>query len=290
MNNLNRRRFVKSAAGLGLATMTGFAGAFNAFGAAKNINALGKINNIGLQLYTVRGMMRKNLEQTIQQVAEVGYQEVEFAGYYKRSASDIKNILDQSGLKSPSAHIDLNLMQGDVLKKTLEYSNIVGHKYIIIPYLQEQERQTLDQYKALAALFNEIGEHCKAADIQLAYHNHNFEFQMIDGVIPYDILLNETDGDLVKMQMDLFWIINGGGEPLDYFKRFPGRFPLCHVKDMKKGGTMVAVGDGDIDFAALFSFSEQAGLEHYIVEHDKPDDPLESIKKSFDTLKNMTVV
>lgn len=293
MNDLNRRKFVKKA--VGLAGMTAFGGTFNAMAAPLNINALvninsgGKINKIGLQLYTVRGLMRDNVEKTINQVAKIGYHEVEFAGYYGRSAKDLKNTLDQNGISSPSTHVALSTVQGDALKKTIEYSVVMGQKYIIVPFLNEKDRQSLDQYKAIADIFNVAGEECKNADIQFAYHNHDFEFRAIDGVMPYDILLDKTDNDLVKMQMDLYWIISAGGDPVHYFNKHPGRFPLCHVKDMTKAGKMVDVGHGDIDFATLFSHSEIAGMKHYIVEHDNPQKPLESIGNSFKSLQKMII-
>ena len=286
MDYLNRRTFVKSIAAAGLA---GMSGSFNALAAASNINVMGKLNNISLQLYTVRSLMRENVEQTVADVAKIGYSQVEFAGYYDRSASEIKNMLDENGLTSPSTHVDLNMVQGDNLKALIEFSHTVGHKYLIVPFLQPEERETIDQYKKLTESFNRIGEECKKTGLKLAYHNHEFEFKAIDGVVPMDIMLNESDADLFNIQMDLYWAIDAGINPVGYFKRYPGRFPLCHVKDMTGDGRMVDVGSGAVDFAKIFAHSELAGLEHYVVEHDQPENPLESVTNSFKALRDMTV-
>ncbi|HPF46467.1 MAG: sugar phosphate isomerase/epimerase [Alphaproteobacteria bacterium] len=289
MTLLNRRTFVKSTLATGIAAATGIGSYIEAFGASKNINADGKIKDIGLQLYTVRSLMRENLEKTIADVAKVGYSQVEFAGYYDRTATEIKSILDQNGLSSPSTHVDIELVQGDNLKRTIEYSNTVGHQYVIVPFLQPEDRQTLDQYKKITESFNRIGEECNKAGLKFAYHNHDFELKAIDGVVPLDILLQESDPDLFNIEMDLFWVIAGDGNPIDYFKKYPGRFPLCHVKDRTGDGQMVDVGQGVVDFTSMFALSELAGLEYFIVEHDQPENPLNSIKNSYKTLRNMKI-
>ena len=287
MSHLNRRAFVQSAVAAGFLGSIG--NPLNALAAAKNIDVMGKISDISVQLYTVRRLMRENVEKTIADVAKIGYSQVEFAGYYDRTAKQIKDMLDANDLKSPSMHVDLDLIQGDKLKKMIEYSNIVGHKYIIVPFLKPEERATIDQYKRHTENFNKIGEECNKAGLKFAYHNHEFEFAAIDGVVPMDIMLNESDADLFNIQMDLYWAIDGGVKPVEYFKRYPGRFPLCHVKDMTKDGQMVDVGHGDINFAEIFAHSELAGLEYYVVEHDQPENPLASITNSYNALEQMKV-
>ncbi len=286
MSYLTRRTFVTTALAAGF---TGVCGSINALAAAKNIDEAGRLKDISVQLYTVRRLMRENFEKTIADVAKVGYSQVEFAGYYDRSAKEVRNILDRNGISSPSTHVGLNLVQGDSLKSLIEFAKIVGHEYLIVPFLEPEQRETLDQYKKLTEKFNKIGEECKKADLKFAYHNHEFEFKPIDGVVPLDIMLNESDADLFNIQMDLYWAIDGGAKPIDYFKRYPGRFPLCHVKDMTKDGQMVDVGQGEVDFAAIFAHSELAGLEYYVVEHDQPENPLESISNSYETLRNMKI-
>ena len=139
----------------------------------------------------------------------------------------------------------------------------------------------------MAELFNKVGEKCQEAGLQFGYHNHDFEFDSLDGQIPYDLLLQGTDPKLVQMELDIYWIKKAGKDPLAYFERYRGRFALCHVKDMTEAEEMVDVGEGEIDFAEIFSKSEEAGLKHYFVEHDHPEDPLKSIKTSFKYLKQL---
>jgi len=286
---MERRDFLRFSAGMAIG---GFSFVELAFGktesaqTASNSLERKKLGNIGLQLYTVRSLMKDDFEGTIAKVSQLGYTEVEFAGYYDRKPSDVRKLLDELELSAPATHIGLKMLQEN-LDEVIETSATIGHKFIVCPWLSKNQR-TLENYKALPEFFNSVGEACKKAGMRFAYHNHAFEFETIDGQVPYDILLSETDPDLMDMEIDLFWIRNAGKNPLDYFARYPGRFKLCHVKDMKSSGEMTSVGKGDIDFATIFAKSEQAGLDHFFVEHDRPDDPLESISDSIGHLKNLT--
>lgn len=243
---------------------------------------------IGVQLYSVRSLMSEDFAGTLQKVADIGYQYVEFAGYYDHTPADVKALLDNLGLTACSGHFGANLLMEDA-DAVIDGAKTVGMEYVIVPSLPEEQRSSLDGFKTAAAWFNEMGARCKAAGLQFGYHSHSFEFEAIDGQIPYDILLDETDPELVKMEMDLFWIINAGKDPLAYFARNPGRFRLCHVKDRTADGAMAAVGQGVIDFADIFSHADQAGLEYFIVEHDNPEDPIQSITTSFNYLKQLKV-
>ncbi len=281
---MNRRNFLKtSAAAFG-----------SSFFAVPGCNGLftGKgpiiLDRLGIQLYTLRSVMQEEFEGTIEQVADIGYKEVEFAGYYDRSPQQVRNLLDRTGLSAPAAHISLEAVRQD-LNQLIESSRVIGHKYLVVPNLPRSERDSADNYRRIADFFNHAGEKCKESGIKFAYHNHAFEFDLTDGEIPYDILLEHTDPELVTMELDLFWIIRGEHDPLDYFARYPGRFELCHVKDMDAEGEMVDVGQGEIDFAAIFAQSEQAGLKHYIVEHDNPDHPLETAVNSFNYLNQLEI-
>jgi sugar phosphate isomerase/epimerase len=240
---------------------------------------------IGIQLYTVRNLMKEDFAGTLAKVAAAGYQEVEFAGYFDNSPADIKKLLDDLGLKAPAVHVPIQTIREN-LAGAIEAAKTIGHQYIVCPWLAPEDRTTAG-YQALAASLNIAGEACKNAGIQMCYHNHEFEFETVDGMIPYDFLLAETDAALVQMELDLFWIVKGKNDPLAYFEKHPGRFPLCHVKDMGDGESMVDVGQGHIDFAKIFAKSEQAGLKHYFVEHDNPADPLQSIQNSQQYLKNL---
>jgi len=252
-----------------------------------------RIERLGVQLYTVRDLMAKDFEGTLAKVASAGYKEVEFAGYFKQSPQDVKATLARHGLTSPSTHIDYASL-GDGFPKVVETSQTIGHRYIVNPWLDEEMRKQPDVWKRVAATFNHAGEISKKAGIQFAYHNHHFEFVPADGTTPFEVLLKECDPDLVKIELDLCWITVAKQDPLTYFKRYPGRFPLVHVKGLKKLPTGPApvpferaipeitdVGSGDIiDWKRIFAQSEQAGIRHYFVEHDQPASPIDSLQAS----------
>lgn len=270
---LDRRSFFKiSAAAMGAA-----------YGLPKG--AAGRtLDRVGLQLYTVRSLMERDFAGTLKQVAEAGYQEVEFAGYFGNEPGAVREILDQVGLDPVAAHLPREAFEKRI-DEVIAAAEVIGHRYLILPWLDPGQR-TVEGYESLATMCNDAGKACKSAGLTYGYHNHEFEFEPLadGGKKGFDILLEQTDPDLVTLEMDLFWIARGGADPLAYFERYPGRFALCHVKDMDQDGQMVDVGDGMIDFARIFARSEQAGLEHYIVEHDQPADPLYSIKTSRDNL------
>lgn len=245
-----------------------------------------RISAIGLQLYTVRGLMQTDFEGTIAQVAKVGYKEVEFAGYFGRTAAQVRKTLDLNGLVSPSSHVAIEDLEKDP-NAVFDYARTVGQEWVVVAWLDEDRRNTVAALERVADEFNAIGAKAKAAGLRFAYHNHNPEFTPIEGQLPYDIFLARTDPALVQFEMDLYWIINGGGDPLKYFAKYPGRFPMVHVKDMTRDRKMVDVGQGSIDWKGIFSHSKQAGIEHYFVEHDDPPAPLADIKVSFDYLKGV---
>ena len=245
-----------------------------------------KLDKIGVQLYSVRDLMKKDFEGTLAKVAAIGYREVEFAGLFDHSAKDVRALLDKDGLSAPSSHVDYKKISSE-WSKTLDDAQTLGQSFIVCPFIEENLRKTTDSWKQVADTLNRAGEQSKKARIQLAYHNHDFEFQKLDGKSLYDRLLDETDPHLVQMEMDLFWITKAGQDPLTYFNRYPGRFPLVHVKDMKKSGEMTEVGNGAIDFKKIFTQSDKAGIQHYFVEHDEPKSPLDSIKVSFDNLQRL---
>ena len=276
---MNRRNFLKNTALLaGMVALPAGAGLY----------ASGqKLDRIGIQLYTLRSLMKENVSDTLKLVSGLGYKEVEFAGYYGIAPTELRKILDGEDLTAPSMHVGLVHIQNR-LEQLIEAAHIVGHNYIVMPWLQPLARLSLDQYKGYADLFNKAGEKCQKAGITLAYHNHDFEFDVLDGEEPYEVLLARTDPKLVKMQMDLYWAVKAGKDPIAYFKRFPGRFPLCHVKDMAENGDIVNVGYGTIDFAKIFAQSDLAGIQHYFVENDRPKDARQAAAQSIETLKKLT--
>ena len=224
-----------------------------------------KINKVGVQLYTVRDLMKDDFEGTIAKVAQIGYKEVEFAGYFGRTADQVKAVLDKNGLKAPSTHVQYDELD-DKFPSVIEFSKKIGLDYIICPWIPEDLRKSPDIWKQAAEKFNKCGEQSKKAGMQFGYHNHWFEFLPTDGKLPYDELLRLCDANLVKMEMDLCWISTTGTDPVKYFEKYPGRFPLVHVKDMKtmpkvtSGGSqnygdtvdLTEVGSGVIDWKTHF--------------------------------------
>lgn len=240
----------------------------------------------GVQLYTVREDMQADVRGTLGRVAQIGYKEVEFAGYFGLDPETIKGWLEEFDLAAPSSHVGYDQWKEDaaaVIGTAVE----VGHEYVLVPGLPDDRRGSLDDYRFLAEEFNGYGEACQAAGIKFAFHNHDYEFRPIDGVIPFDILASETDPSFVNFEMDLFWTVTAGQQPVKYFEKYPGRFKMCHVKDMAADGSMVDVGAGQIDFAGIFAHAKIAGLKHFYVEHDDPDDGFASIEASLPVLRSL---
>ncbi len=264
---------------------------------------------IGIQLYTVREAMEKDPAGTLARLAKIGYNSVEGATYtgsqkfYGMTPPVFAALLKQHGLIMPSSHHRLGEEQmngaavaGTILHewdRAVDDAAAVGVKYMVCAYLSEAERGGLDRYQKIAEQLNKAGERCKKAGIQLCYHNHDFEFPAQDGgKRPYDILLNSTDKDLVKMELDLFWVAKAGQDPLALFKQHPGRFPLWHVKDMAKEEPhmFAEVGSGSIDFKKIFAHANEAGMKYFFVEQDAtPGSPFDSVVKSMSYIKKNLV-
>ncbi len=253
-----------------------------------------RIEKIGLELYTVRDALNKDFEGTLAQVAKVGYKEVELAQFFAHlpefnpSPKRAREILDANGLAAPASHIPYSAFSRENLSKVIEASKILGHGYIVNPSIDRAVLKQPDGWKRAAEAFNRAGEETRKSGIQLGYHNHVEEFKPLpDGKLPYDVLLAETDPNLVTMEMDLGWAHKAGADILAYFKKYPGRFPLVHVKDFDQNGTMVDVGKGVIDWKAIFAKSDVAGIKHYFVEFDDPKEPFESIQTGYAYLKDV---
>lgn len=280
---MNRRIFLRN-------TSYGIGGAVLFKNLSFPLKSSGKtLSKIGLQLYTVRNDLEKDFEETLGKIAAIGIKEIEFAGYFGRKPKDVKKILKELNLAAPSAHFS-SVVGRDELSTAIEAAKIIGHKYLVFAYLKEEERRSLDDYKSLVEKLNKAGEECRKAGLQFAYHNHDFEFVKMDGQNPYDLILAETDKNLVKMEMDLYWISKAGYDPVSYFEKYPGRFPLVHVKDMDATPEkfFTEAGRGVIDFKKIFSKAELAGIKHYFIEQDEtPAEPLESVKTSFEYLKRL---
>lgn len=245
-----------------------------------------RLQPVGLQLYTVRSLMEKEFEGTLAAVAELGYREVEFAGYFGKAAGQVRTAVTAAGLSAPSTHVAI--ADGSKWQATIEAAAEIGCRYLVVPSVPDSMRRTLSDWQRLAERFNIAGEQTMRSGIQFAYHNHEYEFERIDGRVPYDILLAGADPKLVQFEMDIYWVRKGGATALAYFKQWPGRFPLVHVKDMSSSGGMVDVGDGVIDWKAIYEKRREAGIKHWFVEHDDPKDPMGSLRRSYGYMKGLS--
>jgi sugar phosphate isomerase/epimerase len=267
-----------------------------------------KSSYIGLQLYTVRDAMQQDPHGTLAKVAQIGYNSVEGATYtgsekfYGMEAKQFSETLKQHGLIMPSSHYRLGeeRTNGEETKGTLLHdwdkavddAAAVGIKYMVCAYLSAEERGDIDHYKQIAEQFNKSGEICKKAGIQFCYHNHDFEFVEQNGQMPYTILLDNTDKDLVKMEMDIYWVTKAKQDPLALMNQHNGRFPLWHIKDMDNTAAQAftEVGNGVIDFKKIFKQADELGLKYFFVEQDKcPGSPFDSITKSYNYIKKNLV-
>ncbi|HEU5482812.1 MAG TPA: TIM barrel protein [Sphingomicrobium sp.] len=250
-------------------------------GAAKEARA-GEGAPLGLQLYTVRDLMAEDVAATLALVAAVGYREVEFAGYFDHSPEEVRRLLADAGLAAPSAHVGYEQFAESV-DAVIEHASAVGHEFVVVPAMPEHQRRTTDDYRRHAENFDRWAEACAAAGLKFGYHNHTFEFEETEGEIPYDLLLAETDPARVLMELDLAWARGGNADALAYFEAWPGRFPLCHIKDYGDGED-VDIDKGDVNFERIFQAASTAGLKHGFVERDNAADPRASIRANFEAI------
>jgi len=282
---MNRRDFAVLAAAAGAGTVLP-----RRLGAVNTGGSPARLGPLGVQLYTVRTLMARDFEGTIARVARVGYREVEFAGYFDRTPAQVRSVLRRNRLTAPSAHWPASTVDdADAWRRAIEAAAVIGHEYLTMAWVDESSRRTLDDWRRIADRFNHAAEEAGRSGIGFAYHNHSYEFEPLDGGIPYDVLLASTDPSLVKLEIDLYWLINAGRDPLDYFARWPGRVTMVHVKDMDAAHHMVDVGAGTIDWHAILSHHAEAGIRHYFVEHDEPADPIASITASYRYLSRLEV-
>lgn len=257
---------------------------------------------IGLQLYTLRKELTKDVKSTLEKVAAAGYTTVETYGFsikdqfWGLSPAELKVILDKNGLKAVSGHYNSGSFLADGNTKELiaaiEAAKILNQEYVTIPWVEEPLRKSIGDYKRIATRLNEAGKMCKKAGLKLAYHNHDFEFKKHDGITGYEVLLKETDKNLVYFELDLYWVVFSDNDPLQLFKENPGRFKMWHVKDMDKINRALntEVGSGSIDFKPFFKEAKLSGIKHFFVEQENNYIPnvFDSIKTSCDFIsKNL---
>ncbi|MFC7370987.1 sugar phosphate isomerase/epimerase family protein [Fictibacillus iocasae] len=244
---------------------------------------------IALQMYTLRDASEKDFINTLKKVAEIGFDGVEFAGYGGLEAKELRNVIDTFGLRAASSHVPLNNIR-HVLDKEIEIQLALGSKYIVCPYLEENERTEKD-YIQLIDTLNRAGEKCAANNITLCYHNHDFELEkMSDGRSALQLILEETNPDWVKAELDVYWLTYAGENPAEWIKRYSERTPLLHLKDMTTDSErfFAELGTGGIDLNGVLDAGKSAHVDWYVVEQDICRlDPFESVSHSLSYLKSL---
>ncbi len=280
-------------------------------------------NRLGVQLFTMPAMAAHDLDETLKLIANSGFRAVEFFGpypfsppktlagwepiaaqlgisriaYFGMTPQQVRERLDHYGLHAPSAHVDLPTVRAR-MPELAEAAHALGHTYVIIPSARSEPLDTLDDYRRLATELNRIGAHAASHGLKFGYHNHGYEHAELDGRVPFHVLLEETDPALVTFELDLFWMMAGGGEPADFLDRFPGRFKRMQVKDMServrftgRGQTaqewmelfpkMRDAGDGILDLQAILSYAARTGVEYFFLERDLAADPAQTLRTSY---------
>lgn len=245
--------------------------------------------HVGVQLYTVRKEMLTDNTGTLKKLASLGYKEIESAGsdkgyYYGLKPTEIKKICKDLGLVLRSGHVHFD----DKWQQTIDDAAEAGQEYLIVSSMPSKG-QTVDNYQKVAEAFNKAGEACKKANLKFGYHNHDYEFEKDNGKILYEVLVEKTNPEYVHMEMDLGWVVVTGNDPLDLFAKYPGRFPLWHLKDMdmvKKQST--EFGKGGLDMLRILKASKKSGMKHFFVEQEEyTSTPFESMKQNMEYLRNM---
>ncbi len=279
--NISRRTALKLGAGTAAMLATGVTPLVAAARADK------KKIPLGLQLYSVRHDCQKDLPRVIEAVAKMGYDGVEFAGYYGRKANELRKLLDDAGLKCCGTHTGLNTLGDDALEATIEFNKTLGNKYLIVPGLPGANRGSVKALKETAKFFTETAAKVKPHGMVVGYHAHGGDFKKFDGQTGWDILFSNAADDVV-MQLDIGNCIGGGGDPIAVLKKFPGRSATIHLKE-HGGKPEAVVGEGDVDWKQVFKLCETTGrTEWYIVEHERgAGKPLENVKRCIDNLRKM---
>ena len=272
---MKRREFVQTAsfAAVGLLSLPSF-----------KMAGMGK-KRLGLQLYSLRESIPGDPKGVLQKVAGFGYKELETYGYrdgkiFGMDFTEFCNYVKGLGMKVTSGHYGLDQIKGDTWKKAVEDAKKNGQPYMVVPYIMPNQRQTLDDYKRIIADLNAAGEVCNSNGVRFGYHNHAFEFETLEGQVPYDLMLKDLDPKKCGMELDIYWIVFAGFDPVQYFEKYPGRFEQWHIKDMDKTDPKrnADVGSGSIDYKALLTKAKLSGCKHFYVEQESyPGAPIDSV-------------
>jgi len=318
---ISRREFLRSAAAAGSALATA---------GLHPVQARARMERVGIGLFTIPHLLEQDFAGTMARLAGIGYKEVELfgpypytvpevvaswqpiaesiglsqSGYYGHTPGQVRAILDANGLASPSMHTDLGTLQTR-LDEVAEASHTLGHRYAGIAAIPPELRTNLDDYRQIADTFNEVGLTMKEVGLKFLYHNHGYGLAEMDGTIPFNLILDRTDPDLVVMEMDVFWMTAGRSDPVAYLEAYPERFKLMHIKDMAErvhfegdGGDpsqwiplfpkMADAGAGVLDLAAILEAAAKAGAEHFYLERDLAPDPDQTLNASYQSLSSLT--
>ena len=251
-----------------------------------------RTKNMGIKLYTIRKELEADLQSTLKTLAAIGYKELESArsakgNYYGFSPKEFKKIVQGLGMNLRRAHVHIDKDWA----KTVADATETGQEYLVCSSLPS-EGQTISNYQKVAEMFNKAGEDCKKAGLVFGYHNHEYEFEKVEGKVLYDLLLAETDPNLVKWELDIGWAAATGHDPVnDYLLKYPNRFPLWHLKDMKKNEPVsTEFGKGRLDIASLFKVADKSGLKYYFIEQEEySGDPMESAKHNFNYVTKLKI-
>lgn len=231
--------------------------------------------------------MARDTDGTLSALAAMGFKEVELAGLYGRPPQAFRATLDRVGLRAPASHIEVARFQPDRIAATLEEARTLGHDYLVVPWVDSKKFTSVDDWRRFAGELTEAGKRVRDAGFTFGYHNHDFELRALpDGTLPYDVLL-ETDPGVVRMEMDVFWLVHGGADPFAYFDRHPGRFDLIHVKDRTPSGGQTNLGAGTIDFARVFAQATRAGIKHAFAEQDEAPDEMNFARTAITHLRTL---
>lgn len=243
---------------------------------------------VALQLYSVREDCAQDLPGTLKAVAEMGYEGVEFAGYYDRTAQELRRMLDDLGLKVAGTHTGIHTLLGEELPRTIEFNQILGNKYLIVPGLPREYTESKEAWLKTADLFNDLAEKVKPYGMLVGYHNHSAEFQKIEGEYPWDIFFSNTKPEVI-MQIDTGNALHGGADPVPFLERYPGRAITVHLKEFSKTNDRALLGEGDVRWEEVFRLCETTGgTQWYIIEQESyAYPPLECARKCLENLRKM---
>jgi sugar phosphate isomerase/epimerase len=292
MSSINRRDFLR----------TGLVASASLMAAGSSLDLYADPYGIpvGLQLYTVRKQLDQDFAGTLHKVASIGYKQVQFSGFHNQPVPHIKQLINEIGLKTSAGHFGYDLLKSN-LSQVIDDAHTLGMSYVVLSSVPESFRHSVDAYKRAADFFNKTGEGCKKGGLNFGYHNHNRDFEKFCDVIALDLMLKSTDPASVCFEMDCFWVTRAGYDPVAYMNKYPGRFPVLHIKDERKhypptvsGRTpseaFAPVGKGIIDWKRIFKAAPKGGLKRYYVEQDQTELPVfEAIKISYDYLHKLTV-